>query len=390
MSLKKAILPATPLTGLSPPRESVWRGPEDDGITQTMVGRYLTCPDRFRILYVEGLQAAPSFRPQLEFGNLWHAAEEAWAKRSTKSQVDWQRLVFDCGNKMGEQYPMQRDQVIHWIRCTIALFPVYMNYWKKHPDMLNRKPLLEEEAFSVEYKLPSGRRVRLRGKWDSVDLVTDTTQKQKGVSETGIWLQENKTKSQIDKQKIERMLRYDLQTMLYLIALSEQQPTLTMNRKLKDNSLWDNPIKGVRYNVIRRSTHKTDESMIKKCTEDVVAGRADEWFCRWNSEVSASELRRFRTQTLDPILENICDDYEWWALCKKMDERDGVKPRLFDYTLRARMHPEHKHRHFVMPYIGYNPLAEGGETDVDRYLFDGNEIGLRRITHDDLFPELKV
>jgi hypothetical protein len=386
---RKSVLPDAPLSLPSPQRDPVWRGPVEDGITQTMLSRYLTCPERFRVMYVEGLQPAPSFRPQLEFGNLWHAAEEAHAH----GEKQWDRFVYDYGNKLGDIYPMQKDQIIHWIRVTIALFPLYVHHWKTHPDVINRKPLLQEEKFCVPYQLPSDRVVNLRGKWDSVDIIEETyydhtgkpTKPPKGwVAQSGIWLQENKTKSSIETHKIQRMLRFDLQTMLYIITLHEHYEW-SETAKFPAST----PIKGVRYNVIRRSTHKTAESMVKKVEEDTKNGRAEEWFARWNVEISTEDITRFKNWTLHPILENVCDDYEWFCYIKRnAGPTNYGHYNTFNYKERTNKFPDHKHRHFVMPYIGYNPLSEGGESDVDNYLFTGREIGLQRITHDDLFPEL--
>lgn len=352
--------------------EPIWKGPEVDGISQSMIARYLSCKERFRISYIEGIQPIPTFRAPIEFGNMWHEAEETFAKYGTAS-VDqtpkWQRAVYDYCNKMAESFPMQKDQIIHWMKVTIALFPVYVGYWKKHPDVEARKPLLEEQIFSISYTLPSGRSVLLRGKWDSVDIVT-----------TDIWFQENKTKSTIDKAKTERQLMFDLQTMLYTTAL-----TLDTGIEILENAKREKKIKGVRYNVIRRSTHKTDESMMKKVMEDIAAGRGDEWLCRWNMEIPPEAIGRFRRWALDPILENMLDDYEWWCDCYAANRKD----MLFDYRERSSLFPHHQARHFVMPYMGYNPLSEGGESDTDRYLFSGNDIGLHSVTRDDLFVELK-
>jgi len=402
---KKSILPDAPFTVNSPPREPVWGGPSVDGISQTMLGRYLTCPERFRVLYVEGLQPTPMFRPQIEFGNLWHAAEESFAQHGTKlnpanqHEMHWHRAVYDYGNKLGDLYPMQRDQIIHWIKVCIALFPAYIDFWKKHPDMKVRKPLEQEQKFCVDYTLPSGRVAKLRGKRDSVDLIVNDNGGLRTLNGTnkGIWLQENKSKSQIDRQKIDRMLRFDLQTMMYLLSLDEDQDFWQkMREKFPGMGRKPFPVVGVRYNVVRRSTHKTAESMMKKVQEDISIARGDEWFCRWNSEVSVQDMNNFKYWALNPILENLLDDYEWWAYCytysdhRNQTSKTGRNEQMspFVYQRRAEVFPNHQHRHFTMPYIGYNPLSEGMETDVDNYLFTGSEVGLHRVTKADLFPEL--
>ena len=72
--------------------------------------------------------------------------------------------------------------------------------------------MLQEQVCDVPYNLPSGRVVRLRGKFDSVDLI-----------DGGIYLQENKTKGDIDKIQVERQLSFDLQTLMYSVALHKMK-----------------------------------------------------------------------------------------------------------------------------------------------------------------------
>lgn len=299
--------------------------------------------------------------------------------------------------------------------------------------MQGRTPLLQEHAFDVPYRLPSGRTVRLRGRWDSVDLVGG-----------GIWLQENKTKSDIDQQGLTRQLTRDLQSMLYLAALCEYQ-----HDQASDDPLcgFTNPIAGIRYNVIRRplsggrgsitQSQPTKGSKCSSCNGDgaeivkqrgkppkstgsrcpkcggsgrvgakdgeskeafyarlgeiIKSAHGKEWesvegehyfFKRWQVAVTPTDIERFRRETLDPILENIYDDYEWWDYCYR------VKPgtSVWDTKLR-RKYSHHCPRHYVRPFGVYNAVDEAGWSDVDAYLNSGSMAGL--IYYDDVFPELK-
>lgn len=333
------------------PRGPLWKGPEVDGVTQSLLGRFLSCRERFRLLVVEGWQAAPRFSAPLEFGNMWHACEEAYA-----AGLDWLHgipgLNHHCQGLMNK-YPMDREQIEHWYSKAAALFPRYVEHWSKHDDVRERTPLLQEQTFDVSYKLPSGRTIRLRGKWDAVDLIG----KGKGA---GVWLQENKTKSGIDQSKIQRQLLFDLQTMLYLASLEIDGQTRWGIRKPPN-------ILGIRYNVVRRAAHKTAESMMRKFEEDAADGRIGEWFARWKVEVSTNDVVRFRRECLDPILEQLCD---WW------------KNVVTDTS-----NPPWGLGHFRYPFGVYNPVAEGGFSDVDNFLETGSTAGLQRCTN--LFPELE-
>ena len=180
--LKKSIKPDSKL--LKPARKTpVWEGPcsegSNGGVTFSLLSRFLVCKERFRCLVVEGLKPADTFNHRLEFGNLWHVCEEALAlANSTRESPGeaanrWTARLTVHARDLAQRYPFQREQIDHWYKMCQALFPLYVEHWSKHPDVLERTPLLQEQVFSVPYSLPSGRAVRLRGKWDSVDVIEE-------------------------------------------------------------------------------------------------------------------------------------------------------------------------------------------------------------------------
>ncbi len=199
----------------------LWAGPCGagplGGITQSMLVRFLSCRERFRLKYVCGLEAPEKWNKNLGYGNMWHVCEEALASEVATTHGGG----IDCALGVAlprhtqEQltaHPMQRDEITKWYNVCQVQFPEYVRYWSDHPDVVGRTPLMQEQVFDVPYQLPSGRMVRLRGKFDSVDLI-----------DGGVWLQENKTKGDIDKEQVERQLKFDLQTCLYLVALEKMK-----------------------------------------------------------------------------------------------------------------------------------------------------------------------
>lgn len=341
--------------------EPVWKGPSEDGVTQSLLARFLSCRERFRLLVVEGLKPADNFEPRIEFGNMWHVCEESLAGEE-KHFID--NYLREYCQGLCKRFPLKQDQIDHWYNICRELFPLYYEHWKNHDDVKNRTPLMQEQEFNVPYMLPSGRIVRLRGKWDSVDLIGK-----------GIYIQENKTKSSIDVVKLNRQLRFDLQTMFYLIAFqgcreSKFKGFASMGERIAVLTA-DRPLLGVRYNVIRRSSHKSVDSMLKKIEDDRKAGRIGEWFARWKVEVSPQDIARFRKQFLDPVLEELCN---WWSFITS-----GADP----FTTSGDADEVHHWRH---PYGIYNPMDEGGSSELDHYIDSGDEIGLQRT--DNLFPEL--
>jgi hypothetical protein len=112
---------------------------------------------------------------------------------------------------------------------------------------------------------------------------------------------------------------------------------------------------------------ETPEQFLERL-QGVIQEAPQEFFMRWKVEVTSSDIARFRTTCLDPILENLC----WWY-----EEVTGAK-----HTYPP---PPTNWRH---PYGVRNLLDEGGITDLDSYLDTGSELGLQRV--DALFGELQV
>ena len=54
-----------------------WKGPVEDGITFSLLSRWVVCRERFRLQAIEGLKEDEGFVAPIEFGSLWHEAEEA-------------------------------------------------------------------------------------------------------------------------------------------------------------------------------------------------------------------------------------------------------------------------------------------------------------------------
>lgn len=354
----------------------VWKGPcsndPQGGVTQSLLSRFLCCRERFRIYAIEGLRTADTFNVRLEYGNMWHICEEHFANsgnpvvKNPVATAPWLQALNKYAEELCNRYRMQKDQVVHWYNVCKVQFPLYVAYWSKHEDVKQRTPLLQEETFCVPYRLKgSGLTVYLRGKWDSVDLI--------GKGKTaGVYLQENKTKGDIKERQLQQQLTFDLQTMFYLTALDECN-------KFKN-------IRGVRYNVVRRPLaggkhsivqHKPTKSNPGGESSEEFYGRlgalikenADHFFMRWKVDIAGSEVIDFQRNFLEPILEQLCEWYDYMSLGN------------FDV---ARL----RGVHWRMPYGVWNPALEGAVGDLDEYLASGSEVGLERV--DNLFRELNV
>lgn len=356
----------------------LWAGPSGSGplggITQSMLVRFLSCRERFRLKYVLGLEPPDHWNKNLGYGNMWHACEESHA-----GNQDWERALIEYvyNNRTDgfQRYPLQHGEIDKWYSVCCVQFPEYVEYWRDHPDVQDRTPLMQEQVFDVPYSLPSGRVVRLRGKFDSVDLI-----------DGGIYLQENKTRGDIDKLQVERQLKFDLQTMMYLVAYctTDENPRPCWKGYGPGGKY---KMAGVRYNVVRRplsggrgsirphaakSTKKkftpaeTDGQFYERLRRDYIAKEPEYWFFRVRSEVSAEDVRVFRETCLDPLLETVSCWYD--EVTHHYESRPYVP------------------MNYRTPFGVWSALEEGGSTEYDAFLATGSEGGLRRV--EKLFPEL--
>lgn len=443
MPLKDKLRPAANVVKSPAKAPPLWRGPEVDGITQSLLSRFLVDRERFRVYAVEGLRPADHWNHRSGYGDMWHVCEEQWATGQGGSC--WYGPLTDYCRSLLKRYPLQQEEIAKWYEVCQAQFPLCVDFWKRHPDVVAREPLLAEQVFDVPYRLPSGRTVRLRGKWDSVDLVSEKCSMCGGIGgranvhtgryhpcaacegakvRRGIWLQENKTKGDVDPQQLVRQLNFDLQTMLYLVALEQYR---LGNFGTPHMGL---PTKGVRYNVVRRPLSGGKGTIVQgkgtkgsKCSrcrgggkvysklkqpvpcpkcggagrsggkpaetkEDYYARLAqyirdepETYFFRWNVLVTADDLARFRRQFLDPVLEQLCDWWDYISMCSE------YKADPFNPTSVPNADFVNNGVHYRMPYGVYNPLLEGVVGDLDNYLDTGDQTGLQRVG--DLFPELR-
>jgi hypothetical protein len=368
----------------------LWKGPTEDGITYSLLSRFLVCRERFRLLAVEGLRATPEFSNRMEYGQMWHACEEAFAVGGNPivdnpvANPPWHQTLKKYCQQLCNQHRTQQEQIQHWYNVCKTQFPIYIKYWANHKDVKQRTPLLQEHVFSVPYKLPSGRTVLLRGKWDSVDLIGP---KSKG----RVFLQENKTKGDIDQLKIATQLRDDLQSMLYYLALDYYyREYAKAGDKLFPNDYG--PPAGIRYNVVRRPLSGGKHSIRQKQGEEseafyerlggLIAEEPEHYFVRWNVDIALSDLKRFEQRFFIPVMEQLCDWWEFMQLCE-FSPWDYVNHEIGCGDCGV----DTRYLHWQHPHGVYNVLNEGGTTELDEYLATGSILGLAKT--DSLFKELE-
>lgn len=331
----------------------LWNGPRVDGITQSLLNKFIACRERFRLQVVEGIVKDEDFVAHLVYGNMWHLCQE--------SDVDgfpWLVSLTDYRDDLCKKHKNNQIDIEKWYQVCKIQYPIYKEYWKDYKD--EYESLSQEEEFKITYKLPSKRIVTLRGKFDEILL-----------KEGGLYLGENKSKGAINEDWISTQILFDLQTTFYLVALRESK-------------LYKHPLKGIRYNAVRRPLsggkgtikQKKGSKNIPAETKEEYYGRVkeiierdkDTFFKRWECQVYPFDLVKFERTFLIPILEQLCD---WWEHIEK--------------------HPwnpwqEGQSVHWRLPYGVWNPTAAHKPTVYDKLLDTQSTLGLTKT--DTLFPEL--
>lgn len=331
-------------------KSPLWKGPEVDGITQSLLGLFLQCRERFRVRVVEGLREADTFNHRIEYGQMWH--------RLAAGERDLDGYV----QELCRRYPLQREQILHWAAVCRAQWPAYRKYWGKDTGV---KEVLSEYVFDQPYALPSRRVVRLRGRIDGIGVSGRGSKK-------SLWLIERKTKGNVREGQLLKQLRFDLQTMFYLLLLRAANDLGIETAEAVGGVFYDvvrRPLSGGRYSI-RQTRGETTTGFYRRLRNTIQSDTAY-FFMRWRVDVTDEDITRFEREFLAPILEQLCDWWEWIA----------VEPN-------NPWRPSHGQScHWRTPYGFYNALAEGASTDLDEYLATGSTVGLERT--DSLFKELE-
>jgi len=354
-------------------KDPLWTGPQCDGpqggISQSLLGRFLCCRERFRLLVVEGLREEMLYNHKIEYGNMWQICEEYYA-----AQKPWKEPLLKYVRDSMVTHSNKADQIVKWYNICKIQFPIYIEHYNKQTESRIRKPVKQEHKFHVPYKLPSGRTVWLRGMMDEVFSKNKK-----------LWLQENKARGDINEEAMKFELPFELQTMIYNKAMQIESSL---------GNLPAMPVAGVAYNVVRRPlsdwqgrfnikqrkgrlnkktgqrTGQESDQQYYERLGDLIKDNPSHFFMRWQSVITKGDSDRFVSEFLNPILEQLCD---WW---------EHIQSNLDNPFENA----GNSGVHYRMPYGVYNPLLLGRQTEYARFLHTGSELGMERVQT--LFREL--
>jgi hypothetical protein len=284
------------------------------------------------------------------------------------------------------QYPHLIAEIDKWAYIVIGQFKVWLSL---HPQRISKfTEVLREQSFRVPYTLPSGRTIILRGKYDSIVLL-----KAKGL----LRVEDHKTKGYLDEEGTAATLFGNLQMMLYHTAAraslvsTGDHPGIYNLDNIGEAELprVKSPYKldGTIFNVVRRPLAEKSpirqrkseteiqfyDRVIKDCKE-----RPHYYFKTMNAPIGESQMKKFQRTMLDPILESLCDWWEWI----QHDPFDPWSPRYADSVEG----PSHNSIHWQTPWGMFNSMFGGFRGDYYELLTRGTDRNLIRVPS--LFPEL--
>ena len=205
-----------------------------------------------------------------------------------KYHIYWKKY-----NPIPSQKQTKNQEIIYGL-CQ-QLLPEYLKRWDgdfldKYTfgnDTIKPKTWIDlEERYETSYIYPDGKKTFLLAIFDGIFY--DKKKK--------LWIFETKTKSRIDEEIIQDMILHD--------------PQIMMSLWIARYVLVQIPA-GVLYNVVRRPGQKLlkDETLnsffgrVKKEVSN--PKRYDHYFKRWEFAIDWSEVRQWKKDFLDPVMEEI-------------------------------------------------------------------------------------
>jgi len=269
----------------------IFYDPERDGISQSLLGKWLNCrqisrwdltgwtPKRVSLAMTNGT-IGHAILQRVYDAHRKNKAGTILTKPGFKKTINLVEKIWLAEN------PRPTRQVLQDLEFALLfaeiLLPIYFDYWKE--DFKKLKWVALENEFKIPYQTKDGRKTFIRGKMDGV------------FRRAGLWLFESKFKSMINEVNIIDTLSIDLQVLLYLWALGK-------GYKLTPS--------GVLYNVIRRPGLKLGKGTLpqlgKRIEKDILK-RQEFYFFRFEVATDKSDIAKWSIK----FEAMITDFLDWW------------------------------------------------------------------------------
>lgn len=325
------------------------------GVSQSLLQKFTVCRDRYHKATVLGLKSTDR-KEAMEYGTIFHKLIEVGAEMGDKyTRI---KMVRYMQGYMAKHF--NNEQSLLLAKIAIAQYHVYKE-WEK--DLPRYKYIDQEPVFAEKIKLPPTSfnpcpeisinipevELTLRGRIDEVIELP-----------SGLWIQENKTKSRIDIATISDTIPENIQVMFYATAASLH---------------YGRPIKGIIYNIIRkpgqRQRQKESDELFVERIADEIRKQPNYYFYRLPYEFGPGALEKWKREELLPLLYQV---YIWW----KSIEKNPTNP----WEDEGNINPFHGRKSFGI----YDPMSQGKGEFFD-LIVHGRTNDL--VVDFEMFPELQ-
>lgn len=321
------------LSAPKPPTADLWNI-ERDGVTQGFLETLLTCPEKARYKYREGLEPV-RYKGAIAFGNIVHdclehvyttfrdTGDSLLATASVEGILSAHEFMARQALQEEGRLSAVEEELEELYGMAEALLAHYWQRWESDFDGTMQWESLEEK-FSIPYVI-DGVTIPVRGKLDG---------RYRRGSRRRLWVVDHKSKGEINENAIANRLALDLQSMLYLWAVRQLTGEIPA---------------GMIYNVMRRPQlrRKKAETIQEFCSRIYhdIEERTDFYYVRFEAafdpsdfELWEKEFHHMMKQALSwsrgeyhyrfsPACESKYGTCEYLGLCGPLKEMSGLRRR---------------------------------------------------------------
>jgi len=269
-----------------------WRGPLEDGVTQSLLSKFLQCPYQFYIYAGLGLQEPSIPEPNLIWGDTFHKGLELSIEKPYRIEQftpeDWEEIYRGVDEHIQRDWPTAPLTFPHSIK---NMLPLYEDEYKlEHPNIHT------EVKFKIPYTTASGNKVTLKGKADGIDAPTGEAD----------LLVEHKCKGRIDIAQTYYEIPVDLQVTIYCRVLGPRKVIYDLIR-IPDTQ-WSLPPRG---NTQKPSNYINDLYHSKYWGDFPITVKKKLWLQQTTIILDNETVERTMAETVDPLIDRLCLYWEY-------------------------------------------------------------------------------
>jgi hypothetical protein len=318
----------------------LWKGPLEGGITQSLIQKFLQDPFIFVIYYGLGLEEPEQHNQNLLWGNVMHKGLEIGLSRPEPIKDILPEIRGELVHEV-KKYPYINASTIESVCEMLKLYDDKFKHTLEH--------IITEKQFKIKHQTRDNT-VSLMGKLDLLGVSLETGHNVLG---------EHKCKGSYDKQLFRQEYHTDLQLNIYCFATKTYD--IIYDNILIPETQWNCPARDMNERIefwIHRLYHKQIYGSYP------VAKKSFAWLDQLSCSIPPEEVRRYFDETVNPIIDRICDLYDYCS----QPNFDPLKQECFNKLFYK------------------NPLRLFDPARTDKYKRNNWTYLVGQITHDQLSP----